>query len=134
MKNLVDFLKKNNKTISSMESCTGGMFASEITNISGSSDVFKAGLVTYCNEYKIKFGVSKNVIDEYTVYSINTAMEMAKSVANMMSANYGIGITGQLGDIDESNPNNKPNTVYFAIFDKYNNSYITETIRVNGRY
>ena len=52
MEKLVKILKNKNKTISVMESCTGGMFASEITNIEGASDVFKLGLVTYSNEFK----------------------------------------------------------------------------------
>ena len=92
-KKIVNYLKENNKTISFMESCTGGFLANEITNVSGASNVLKVSLVTYSNEYKTKFGVSKNIIEKYTVYSKETATEMAKCIANFANSNYGIGIT-----------------------------------------
>lgn len=75
---IVEKLKKQNKTIAFMESCTGGLLANSITNVSGASEIIKISLVTYSNEYKIKFGVDKNVIEKYTVYSAETAKEMAK--------------------------------------------------------
>ena len=80
--NIVKLLIKNNKTISIMESCTGGGVANTITNIEGSSEVFKFGAVTYSNEYKIKMGVSSNIIDKYTVYSTETSNEMSKNISN----------------------------------------------------
>ena len=55
LKKIISKLKENNKTISTMESCTGGALASLITDISGASAVFKYGAVTYSNEYKIKW-------------------------------------------------------------------------------
>ena len=93
---IVKILKEKGKTLSFMESCTGGFLASKITNISGSSEVLKVSLVTYSNEYKIKFGVAKETIDKYTVYSIETAKEMAKNVATFANSDFGIGITGEL--------------------------------------
>ena len=69
VKEIIDILLENNETISSMESCTGGLLASTITNIPGSSDVFSFGAVTYGTEYKIKMGVKKNTINKFTVYS-----------------------------------------------------------------
>lgn len=93
---IVKILKEKEKTLSFMESCTGGFLASKITNISGSSEVLKVSLVTYSNEYKIKFGVAKETIDKYTVYSIETAKEMAKNVAIFANSDFGIGITGEL--------------------------------------
>lgn len=93
---IVRLLKGKNKTLSFMESCTGGFLASKITNISGSSEVLKVSLVTYSNEYKIKFGVAKEIIDKYTVYSIETAKEMAKNVTLFANSNFGVGITGEL--------------------------------------
>ena len=91
---IVEKLKKQNKTIAFMESCTGGLLANSITNVSGASEIIKISLVTYSNEYKIKFGVDKNVIEKYTVYSAETAKEMAKNVANFANSNIGVGITG----------------------------------------
>ena len=66
MNEVIKLLTEKNKTISTMESCTGGGIANAITNIEGSSEVFKFGAVTYSNEYKIKMGVSSNIIDKYT--------------------------------------------------------------------
>ena len=57
MKEVVDRLIRLNKTIATMESCTGGAVVNEITNIEGSSSVIKFSAVTYSNEYKIKMGV-----------------------------------------------------------------------------
>ena len=93
---IVNLLNKRNKTISFMESCTGGYLANEITNVSGASNVLKVSLVTYSNEYKIKFGVTKQTLDKYTVYSKETAKEMAKNVALFADSNFGIGVTGEL--------------------------------------
>jgi len=93
---IIKVLKENNKTISFMESCTGGFLANLITNVSGASNVLKVSLVTYSNEYKIKFGVPKKTIGKYTVYSNETALEMAKNVSDFASSDFGIGITGEL--------------------------------------
>ena len=61
------------------------------------------------------------VIEKYTVYSSETAVEMAKAVKKAASSDIGIGITGQLGRIDPSNPVEKLNHVWFAIVNKNNN-------------
>ena len=73
---LIKKLINLNKTISCMESCTGGMLASEITNVEGASKAFSLGIVTYSNEEKIKYGVNKEIIDEYTVYSNEVSEEI----------------------------------------------------------
>ena len=62
---IVRNLEKQNRTISFMESCTGGFLANSITNISGASNVLKVSLVTYSTVYKEKFGVDKNIIKNY---------------------------------------------------------------------
>ena len=82
MKDVVNLLIEKKMTIATMESCTGGFVVSSITDIDGSSNVLKFSAVTYSNEYKIKMGVSKEVIDKYSVYSINVAREMAKKISN----------------------------------------------------
>ena len=93
---IVNLLNERNKTISFMESCTGGYLANEITNVSGASNVLKVSLITYSNEYKIKFGVTKQTLDKYTVYSKETAKEMAENVALFADSNFVIGVTGEL--------------------------------------
>ena len=128
MKELVDKLIKLNKTISTMESCTGGFLANSITNIEGSSKVFKFGAVTYSNEYKIKMGVDSNIIDKYTVYSIETAIEMSKAISIYTNSNYGVGITGKLNKQDNNNPFGSNNIVYVSIYDKEKDHAYTMTI------
>ena len=80
MEEVVKRLIDKNKTISTMESCTGGGVANAITNVEGASEVLKFNAVTYSNEFKIKMGVSSSVIDKYSVYSAETAMEMSKNI------------------------------------------------------
>lgn len=128
MKELVDKLIKLNKTISTMESCTGGFLANSITNIEGSSEVFKFGAVTYSNEYKIKMGVNSDIIDKYTVYSIETAIEMSKAISIYTKSNYGVGITGKLNKQDNNNPFGSNNIVYVSIYDKEKDHAYTMTI------
>ena len=98
-----------------MESCTGGGLASEITNISGASEILKKSYVTYCNEAKIELGVPKEVIEKHTVYSAETAIAMATAVSKKAQSNIGIGITGQLGRIDPQNPSGEVGNVWYAI-------------------
>lgn len=118
---IVNKLIEKNLTIATMESCTGGGIANEITNISGASVVIKESYVTYCNEAKIKEGVPAEVIEKYTVYSSKTAQEMAKAAKRQAKSNMAVGITGQLGRIDPNNPANKLNHVWFAIVDNNDN-------------
>lgn len=130
MKEIIEILKEKNKTISTMESCTGGFLANTITNIEGASDVFKFGAITYSNEYKIKLGVPSNIIDKYSVYSIETANEMSKNICKYTNSNYGIGITGKLNKPDKNNMYSDDSTVYISIYNNDNNTYIEEIIKV----
>ena len=130
MKEIIEKLIKLNKTISTMESCTGGSLAGSITNIEGASSVFKYGAVTYSNEYKIKMGVSEEVIDKYSVYSENTAKEMSKSISNFTNSDYGIGITGKLNRADENNAYGEDDTVYISIYDKDTRCYHNAELKV----
>lgn len=130
MKEVIEILTKKNKTISTMESCTGGGVANAITNIEGASNVIKFSAVTYSNEYKIKMGVSKEVIDKYSVYSIETAMEMSKRISDYSNSDYGIGITGKLNRVDENNLYGKDNVVFISIYDKEFNKYYNYDLEV----
>ena len=129
-KKIVDKLIEDNKTISTMESCTGGGVANAITNIEGASSVLKFSAVTYSNEYKMKMGVSKNVIDKYSVYSIETAHEMAFNISRFTNSDYGIGITGKLNRADENNNYGEDNEVFISIFDKENQMFIDSDVKV----
>lgn len=131
MKIVVEKLIELNKTISTMESCTGGALVNEITNIEGSSNVLKYSAVTYSNEFKIKMGVSEETIDKYSVYSLEVAKEMSKQISLFSDSNYGVGITGKLNRSDENNLYGNDNRVFVSIYDKDNDDYHTITIDVN---
>lgn len=130
MERVVKRLIELNKTISTMESCTGGALASAITNIPDASKVIKFSAVTYSNEYKIKMGVSEDLIKEYSVYSVEVANDMAKVISNYTNSNYGVGITGKLKKFDENNPYGEDDIVYLSIYDKDNDDYYHEKIKL----
>lgn len=123
LKEIVKILTEKKETISTMESCTGGGLADKITNVSGSSEVFKFSAVTYCNEFKVKMGVSKDIIDEYSVYSIETAHEMARNISDFTNSNYGIGITGKLKKADSNNEEGSDNEVFVSIYESTSERY-----------
>ena len=131
MRQIIDKLILNNKTISTMESCTGGGLANEITSYEDASKVLKFSAVTYSNEYKIKMGVKEEIINKYTVYSIETAPSMASSISNFTNSNYGVGITGKLNKVDLDNPYGEDNIVFVSIYDKDNNIYHDLEIKVD---
>lgn len=133
MKDLVNYLILCNKKISTMESCTGGDVANEITNIEGASNIFGFGMVTYSNEYKIKQGVNKKTIEEYTVYSLEVANEMGRVVQNYTSSDYAIGITGQMRRVDPNNITDEDNRVYISIYDKEDDKYYNKIVIMNKK-
>lgn len=132
MRDVVNLLIEKKMTIATMESCTGGFVASSITDIDGSSSVLKFSAVTYSNEYKIKMGVSKEVIDKYSVYSMNVAREMAKKISDFANSDIGVGITGKINRVDENNLFGDNNKIYYAIYDKNSDKYYEyELIAIN---
>ena len=130
LEEIVKILTKQNKTVSTMESCTGGALANAITNIPGASEILKFCAVTYSNEFRIKMGVPKDIIDTYSVYSIETAIEMSKKISEFTNSNYGIGITGKLNRVDPHNLSGDDNTVYFSIYNKDKNTNYTNSLKV----
>lgn len=132
MRDVVNLLIEKKMTIATMESCTGGFVASSITDIDGSSSVLKFSAVTYSNEYKIKMGVSKEVIDKYSVYSMNVAREMAKNISVFANSDVGVGITGKINRVDENNLFGDDNKIYYAIYDMNSDKYYEyELIAIN---
>ena len=103
---LVAFLKENNMSITTAESCTGGMIASEIVEVSGASNVFFEGYITYSEEAKAKLlNVSPNTISKYGVVSVEVAAEMAKGAATAAKADVAISTTGVAGPFGGSKEN-----------------------------
>lgn len=130
-KKVVLELIKRGETIATMESCTGGGVASAITNIEGASEVLKYSAVTYSNQYKIKMGVDADVINEYSVYSMETAHEMALNISKFANSDFGVGITGKLNRADENNNYGKDNEVFVSIY--YKEKYYDMKISVDKK-
>ena len=108
-------LRERGSSLATMESCTGGLLASTVTDVPGSSDYFKGGLVSYATEMKLAWGVSREVVETYGVISVECAREMARIARERLSADVGIGVTGVAGpDEQEGKP---VGTVHIALDD-----------------
>ena len=95
---VVHLLKEKGLTVSTAESCTGGMIAQRITNVSGASEVFGYGFVTYWEQAKAKLvGVEPEVIAKYNVVSAPVAAQMALGAAAASGADIGLSVTGVAG-------------------------------------
>lgn len=91
-------LRSKKKTLAVAESCTGGLLGAEITNISGASDFFTGGEITYSNEAKVsRLCVKEETLQKYGAVSEQTACEMAENVRQIFKTDYGISITGIAG-------------------------------------
>ena len=118
--NLVKMLTQKRMTISTAESCTGGLIAGRIINVSGASSVYNEGFITYSNEAKEKYlGVKHETLEQYGAVSHETVEEMAKGCAAASGADVALvssGIAGPEGGTDD-----KPvGLVYVACFVKGN--------------
>lgn len=114
-----NLLKDKNLTLATAESCTGGLLASKITDISGSSQYFLGGVNVYSNESKIKIlGVNDSTIREKGAVSEETATEMAYNVRSLFNSDIGISITGIAGP--EGGTDEKPvGLVYIGYSDNH---------------
>jgi nicotinamide-nucleotide amidase len=95
---IVPLLTKRKLTLCSAESCTGGLLAHRLTNIPGSSKVFKLGVVLYSNEAKSLLAkVPKKTLQSFGAVSEPVAIAMAKGIRKTLGSDYGIAITGIAG-------------------------------------
>ncbi|MFB3885620.1 MAG: CinA family protein [Thermodesulfobacteriota bacterium] len=93
-----DRLREKGWTLSIAESCTGGLICDRITDISGSSDYFEGGMVTYSNESKAEYlGVPSNDIRKYGAVSPEVAKKMAQGVRRAFHTTFGLSTTGVAG-------------------------------------
>ncbi len=130
LEEIVNYLIDKKISIATMESCTGGLLASLITDVAGASEVLKFSAVTYSTEYKIKMGVNKETIDKFSVYSEEVAREMAYNIAEFANSDIGVGITGRLtSNIKEEK------SVDICIYDKRCDKYyhVFKYIEKNNR-
>ena len=98
MKSLIRLFIRKKIKLSIAESCTGGLLASTITSISGSSKIFNLGLVTYSNQAKIKIlKVNKNIIKKYGAVSYECCYAMVNNLSKISKASINVSITGIAG-------------------------------------
>ena len=108
-------LRERGLSLGTMESATGGLLASTITDAPGSSTYFRGGLVAYATEQKIAWGVDAAVLEEYGVISPECAKEMARAARTQLRTDLGLGITGVAGpDPQEDKP---VGTMHVAVHD-----------------
>ena len=97
-KTVINLLRKKKLKISFAESCTGGMLASSITAIKGSSKIFTLGLITYSNQSKINIlKVRRNIIIKHGAVSYETCLSMVKNLSSISKTQISVSITGVAG-------------------------------------
>ena len=98
LKKVSDLLKEKKLTVATAESCTGGLISHTLTNISGSSDYFDRGIVSYSNEAKIELlAVPQDILKKYGSVSKQVARIMAENVRIKSKVDIGISTTGIAG-------------------------------------
>ncbi len=114
---LVERLKETGKTLSTAESCTGGLLGGAITSIPGASRIFKGGVVCYSNEAKKKLlGLPEETLQHHGAVSRETATALLDGVIRLFGSHYGMAVTGIAGPSGGST--GKPvGTVYIAVGD-----------------
>lgn len=112
---LGEMLKKQQKTIATAESCTGGTIASLLASVPGASEYFKGSVVSYATAVKTEvLGISEELINEFTVVSAEVASAMALSVKRLMKTDYAIATTGNAGP-QKGDSNAEIGTVFIAL-------------------
>ena len=98
IKKIINTLKNKKISVSSAESCSGGLLAQVITSVSGASKVFKFGIITYSNQSKIKYlKVPPKIIKKYGAVSKNCCKAMVENLSKISKAQLNIAITGIAG-------------------------------------
>lgn len=136
---VVSLLNQKGLTLTAAESCTGGLIAKRLTDVSGASAVFHGSLVTYSNRLKEKWlGVQAETLQTYGAVSAQTAREMALGARKAADADLAVAVTGIAGP--NSDDTNKPvGLVFIALADKdsvtvekYENHF-TDNVREQNR-
>lgn len=112
---VTEYLVREKKTVTFMESCTSGLLASMFTDTEGASSVFRGSLVTYSNEEKIKAGVPEKIINRFGVYSAECARAMAETVKKIYGTDISVSITGTTGNPDPANPGSVLGEAFYCI-------------------
>ncbi len=110
-------LKERNLRIAVAESCTGGLVADMLTNVSGSSNYFERGIVSYSNAAKVEvLSVNEDVISEYGAVSLEVARQMAEGVKASSATDIGLSTTGIMGPTGAT-PGKSVGLVYIGFCD-----------------
>ena len=122
---VVEKLKKNHLKVATAESCTGGLLSKRITDISGASEIFECGIISYANKIKHNIlGVNSRDLEKYGAVSEQVAKQMAQGALKISGADIAVSITGIAGP--ESDSTNKPvGLIYIGLADQ-NNVWVRE--------
>ena len=113
--NLGTWLKENKQTIAVAESCTGGLIGHRLTNVSGSSEYFLEGAVTYSNKAKqARLGVDPALIESHGAVSAEVATAMAEGIRKKSGSDFGLAVTGIAGPTGGT-PNKPVGLTYIAV-------------------
>lgn len=95
---IVRLLRESHRTVTFVESCTGGLLSATLLDAPGASEVFRQGYITYCDEAKHSMvGVREATLEKYTAVSAQTAEEMAIGGAKAAKAEACVSVTGLAG-------------------------------------
>ena len=129
---LVNKLMEKNLIISTAESCTGGLLAKKITDISGSSRIFEMGLISYANRIKNEFlEVPNDVFSTVGAVSEETAKQMAIGITKLAKSDIGVGITGIAGPTGGT-PEKPVGLVYYSVYFKEEDKLIVKKLLLKG--
>ena len=132
IENLVKELCDRNLKIATAESCTGGLLAKKITDVSGSSKIFDMWIVSYANRIKNEFlEVPNDILDTVGAVSEETARQMAIGVTKLAQADIGVGITGIAGPTGGT-PEKPVGLVYFGVYFKPEDKLIVKKLMLDG--
>ena len=127
---IASLLTDRGETVSTAESCTGGLVARRLTELPGSSKFFMEGAVTYSNEAKVRtLGISQGTLDKYGAVSGETAEAMAVGIRNRTGTDYAISVTGIAGP-DGGSEEKPVGTVWFGLADR--NEVMTKKVLFPG--
>lgn len=136
---VVKTLNEKGLVLATAESCTGGLIAKRITDVSGSSSVFNCGIVSYSNEIKEKvLGVQHKTLETFGAVSEQTVREMVKGVLRISGADVAVSVSGIAGPTSD-NTKKPVGTIWLAVSNgedtqvKQLNNAFTENIRENNR-
>ena len=115
VKSVINKIRKSGLSISFAESCSGGNIAAEVIKISGVSDIFMGGVITYSDEAKIDIlNITKLEIKKFGVVSENIAFLMAKNSKELFKTSLSLATTGNVGPLSSDN-RSKVGEIYICL-------------------